>query len=74
MSPKYSLIDSTGPDHEKQFQVAVTVNGKELGTGIGKSKKQAEQEAAHSALELLLEHHRIIVTNTISPTEQANQS
>ncbi len=73
-SPKYSLIDSTGPDHEKQFQVAVTVNGKELGTGIGKSKKQAEQEAAHSALELLLEHHRIIITNTISPTEQANQS
>ena len=68
------MIDSTGPDHEKQFQVAVTVNGKQLGTGKGKSKKQAEQEAAHSALELLLEQHRNIITNTISPIEQANQS
>jgi hypothetical protein len=45
-----------------------------LGTGKGKSKKQAEQEAAHSALELLLEQHRNIITNTISQTEQANQS
>lgn len=48
--PEYKLIEETGPDHEKQFHVAVFINGKQKGQGIGFSKKQAEQDAAKNAL------------------------
>jgi ribonuclease-3 len=54
------VIESKGPDHEKEFLVAVYVNGVEMGRGSGKSKKQAEQEAAHQALESVLREHAII--------------
>ena len=46
----YEIIDESGPDHHKMFKVAVLVNDKELGTGLGKSKKEAEQLAANQAL------------------------
>jgi len=46
----YEIIDESGPDHHKMFKVAVLVNTKELGTGLGKSKKEAEQLAANQAL------------------------
>lgn len=46
----YEIIDETGPDHHKVFKVAVHVNGKQLGSGQGKSKKEAEQHAAKQAL------------------------
>jgi len=59
-APRYSVIESKGPDHEKEFLVAVYVYGEELGRGSGKSKKQAEQEAAHQALEFVLREHAII--------------
>ena len=49
----YELIAESGPDHCKEFTVRVTLNGKELGTGIGTSKKRAEQAAACVALKLL---------------------
>jgi len=49
----YELIGESGPDHDKRFTVAVFLNGKKVGEGIGSSKKRAEQEAAHSALETL---------------------
>ena len=48
--PTYRLISEIGPDHEKCFTTEITVGGKVLGTGAGKSKKQAEQEAAKKAL------------------------
>ncbi len=48
--PQYKLLSSSGPDHHKIFQVAVMLQGKTLATGIGHSKKQAEQDAAHQAL------------------------
>jgi ribonuclease-3 len=57
-SPKYTLIEAIGPDHDKNFIVAVMVEGHELGRGSGKSKKQAEQQAAQSALEILLKAHQ----------------
>jgi ribonuclease-3 len=44
--PKYVLVDKTGPDHDKTFFMEVLVNGKTLGSGSGKNKKEAEQEAA----------------------------
>jgi ribonuclease-3 len=46
-------FDATGPDHARHFTVTVTADGHELGIGTGRSKKQAEQQAARTALELL---------------------
>ena len=48
---KYEIIKEIGPDHNKTFEAEVKVEGKILATGIGKSKKQAEMEAAKKALE-----------------------
>lgn len=48
---QYKLIESSGPDHSKTFKMAVYANGKAIGSGIGKSKKDAEQMAAKAALE-----------------------
>jgi ribonuclease-3 len=49
-SPDYEVVDTSGPDHDRQFTVAVTHQGKTLGTGKGKSKKAASQLAARAAL------------------------
>lgn len=46
----YDVIQESGPDHNKQFTVAVIVNGFQQGLGTGKSKKEAEQAAAASAV------------------------
>lgn len=48
--PSYRLVSESGPDHEKCFVTEISVGGKVLGTGEGKSKKQSEQEAARKAL------------------------
>lgn len=48
--PEYSVIKEEGPEHNKLFTVEVFVNKRSLGIGKGKSKKQAEQEAAKNAL------------------------
>lgn len=45
-APRYEVIDEEGPDHERLFTVEVYVNGVVLGSGSGRSKKKAEQEAA----------------------------
>ena len=50
---EYEIINETGPDHDKTFEAEVSLNGKILAKGIGKSKKQAQMEAAKKALELL---------------------
>ena len=49
----YSLVGESGPDHDKVFQVEVTLNGTVVGNGTGSSKKRAEQDAARSAVEQL---------------------
>jgi len=49
----YTVIDESGPAHAKEFTMQVAVDGKELSTGLGKSKKLAEQAAAKAALEQL---------------------
>ncbi len=49
--PQYILISQVGPDHNKTFTVEVTINGALYGTGTGFSKKQAEANAAHEALQ-----------------------
>ena len=53
--PKYSLVEETGPDHDKTFRVALTLNGRVLAQGEGKSKKEAEQMAAKEAFSCLKE-------------------
>ena len=50
---KYELVSESGPDHNKTFKIAVYYDGKNLAEGIGKSKKEAEQNAAKLALEKL---------------------
>ncbi|MGT2846063.1 ribonuclease III [Streptococcus massiliensis] len=47
----YQVVAESGPAHAKRFEVAVLVNGRTLGTGKGRSKKLAEQEAAKRAVE-----------------------
>jgi ribonuclease-3 len=44
-------LQEEGPDHDKRFQASVSIGGEVKGIGWGKSKKEAEQEAAKKALE-----------------------
>ncbi len=50
----YCLVRESGPDHNKEFVAAVSINGVVMGQGAGSSKKRAEQEAARNAMEALL--------------------
>jgi ribonuclease-3 len=50
---KYTILREIGPDHDKTFEAQVECNHKKLAVGTGKSKKQAEMEAARKALENL---------------------
>ena len=49
-SLSYRLIGEKGPDHDKVFAMEVLLNGQPLGTGQGRSKKEAEQVAAKAAV------------------------
>jgi ribonuclease-3 len=49
-TPVYKVLDRTGPDHDLVFTVTVSINGKEIGRGKGRTKKTAEQRAAAEAL------------------------
>lgn len=46
-------VEGTGPDHDRRFTAVVSVNGTDYGSGDGRSKKEAEQAAAHIALDAL---------------------
>ncbi len=50
---EYVLVAESGPDHNKHFVVEVHLNSNVIGKGGGRSKKEAEQQAAHEALELM---------------------
>ena len=52
----YRIVDESGPDHMKSFTVEVLLNDVFLGTGKGKSKKEAEQAAAETALIIMKNH------------------
>lgn len=49
--PQYKILEKKGPEHKRIFKVGVYFNDRELGIGIGHSKKEAEEEAAKKALE-----------------------
>ncbi|NQY94083.1 MAG: ribonuclease III [Campylobacteraceae bacterium] len=53
--PEYRLEGSYGPDHQKEFEVSIYIDGKTYGKAIGKSKKLAQQAVAKIALEILKE-------------------
>ena len=53
VTPEYRVLGSSGPDHDKTFEVGVAIDGKVWATGAGKSKKEAEQRAARAAQALL---------------------
>ena len=46
----YELVGETGPEHDRKFEVAVSINGVVLGHGVGHNKKSAEQNAAMEAI------------------------
>lgn len=50
---EYVLTGESGPDHDKHFTVEVHLNNNVIGKGGGRSKKEAEQQAAREALELM---------------------
>ena len=52
--PTYTIVGEQGPNHDKRFDVKVSVRNKVLGEGNGRSKKEAEQIAAKVALETFL--------------------
>ena len=53
LGPPSYLVTSTGPDHDKEFTAVVIVLDTEYGTGVGRSKKEAEQKAAAAAWKAL---------------------
>jgi ribonuclease-3 len=53
ITPEYKVVASRGPDHLKEFEVAVLIEDKEYARAVGKSKKIAQQEAANMAIKLL---------------------
>jgi ribonuclease-3 len=52
-TPRYHTVDTQGPDHDKVFTVAVTINGVTYGRGKGRSKQISAQAAASEAIERL---------------------
>ncbi|MDP1784398.1 MAG: ribonuclease III [Sulfuricurvum sp.] len=53
ITPDYQLVAAHGPDHKKEFEIAAFIDGKRYASAVGKSKKQAQQEAAKIALDIL---------------------
>ena len=54
----YTLAGQSGPDHDKKFDVEVSLNGTVVGCGSGSSKKRAEQDTARAAIEKLFPKHK----------------
>ena len=54
----YQLVGESGPDHDKEFFVQVSLNGTVVGKGSGSSKKRAEQDAARVAMEALFPNQK----------------
>ncbi len=51
--PKYEVIKATGPDHNKEFTVELSIDGKVWGSGKGKSKKEAQQDVAKKVISMI---------------------
>jgi ribonuclease-3 len=53
LAPRYAIVAEHGPDHDKTFEIAIFLGDKEYGRARGKSKKEAQQNAAEIALAAL---------------------
>ena len=53
VTPLYEMLGSSGPDHKKEFEIAVELQNKIISSAIGRSKKEAQQKAAQIALKRL---------------------
>ena len=53
VTPSYEMTRSSGPDHKKEFEIAIILNEKSIAKAKGKSKKEAQQKAAKLALKEL---------------------
>jgi ribonuclease-3 len=67
--PEYSVTES-GPDHEKHFEATAIISGQPLGTGEGRSKKEAEQRAAESTWTALQHRSLVGTSDAVAATEQ----
>jgi ribonuclease III len=56
--PKYKVVQKSGPDHDRTFTIEVHIGDRSFGSGKGKNKKEAEQDAARIAFETLQEGDR----------------
>jgi ribonuclease-3 len=56
-TPAYTLVEESGPDHDKKFVSEIAIGGRTWGRGVGRSKKLAEQAAAMEALGTLAREH-----------------
>jgi ribonuclease-3 len=52
-TPRYTLIQEYGPDHDKTFEIQISIADRIMTTGTGKNKKEAEQRAAEKAIQIL---------------------
>jgi ribonuclease III len=52
--PRYGVISETGPDHDKRFETSLIIGERIIATGIGRNKKEAEQQAAKTAMGMLM--------------------
>jgi ribonuclease-3 len=55
--PVYTLVEESGPEHDKRFVSEIAIGGRPCGRGVGRSKKTAEQAAAMEALTALAREH-----------------
>lgn len=53
VTPTYVVLDSFGPDHKKEFEIAIILDDEQIAKAMGKSKKEAQQKAAKKALDIL---------------------
>jgi ribonuclease III len=53
MAPSYTVLSEQGPDHAKTFEVSISIGEKEYGRAFGRSKKEAQQNAAERALVIM---------------------
>lgn len=68
-TPEYVILGANGPDHKKEFEVAVYVIGVEYARALGGSKKEAQQEAAKIALEIFHQKDRDSDAENISANQ-----
>ncbi len=68
--PRYVVISETGPDHDKRFETSLMIGERVVATGMGRSKKEAEQQAAKMALEELRKSESVPATGAENPEKK----